>query len=116
MKKKILIIMGIILALIIILYFPIPIGEDIKVYTKITMPARKNGNVYLPEGDLAPENYIITKEGIVYITDSSFENRELKKILNIFEKINLQLNKSNEDYICRLLNIYKTKYMAVKVY
>ena len=118
MKKKILIIIGIILALIIILYLPIPIGEDMQIYTKVTTSARSldGGKSFLPGGNWAPDNYIVTKEGIVYRANSSFEKKEFIKYLNFFEKINLQLNKSNEDFICKLLNIQKIKDMTIIVH
>ena len=113
MKKKILIIFGIILAIVIVLYIPIPIGEDIKVY-KLT-EGFDDGKIYM-FGDFAPSYYIITKEGIIYEADNSFENRSIIKILNLFEKINIQINKPNEEFICKLLNIDKTTNTTVKIF
>ena len=87
--KKVLMIIGIILALIIILYLPIPIGEDIQIYTKITTSARSldGGKSFLPGGDWAPDNYIITKQGFVHKANSSFAKKEFIGYLNLFEKI-----------------------------
>ena len=116
--KKVLMIIGIILALIIILYLPIPIGEDIQIYAKITTSARSldGGKSFLPGGDWAPDNYIITKQGFVHKANSSFAKKEFIGYLNLFEKINLQFNKSNEDFVCKLLNIHKTSDMTIIIH
>ncbi|MGN1297228.1 MAG: hypothetical protein ACI4VH_02180 [Clostridia bacterium] len=118
MKKKILIIFGIILAVVIVLYIPIPIGEDIHVYSKLTTSARSldAGKTFIPEGNWTPDNYIITKEGIIYKSNSSFEKEKFIKYLNLLEKINIQFNKSNEEFICKLLNINKTTNTIVRIF
>ena len=95
MKKKILIIIGIILALITILYLPIPIGEDIKtdLYPINTSAKRDKYGAFDP-GVMAPSKVIITKYGFVVEDD---EDKKIIKLLNLINK--LELNFSNEKEI-----------------
>ena len=92
MKKKILIIFGILLAIIVILYLPIPIGEDIKVeiYPKNISAKRDKYGAFNP-GVMGPSRAIITKYGFVVEDD---EEKKVIKYLNLINK--LELNFSNE--------------------
>ena len=101
MKKKILIICGVILAVIIIMYIPIPVGKDISVaIDRYSKPAPKfDGGGYIPTGTMAPERYTITKNGFVYMGNS---DKKLVKILNLYQKI--KLANQGEAYAYKILD------------
>lgn len=89
MKKKILIIIGIILALIIILYLPIP-NIKVEIYPKNISAKRDKYGAFDP-GVMGPIRAIITKYGFVV------EDNEEKKVIKYLNLINkLELNFSNE--------------------
>lgn len=103
MVKRVLIIFVIILA---VLYLPIPIGKDICISIQPNRSTIIGSDGHPLPQNMAPSRYIITKEGFVFTANNdSFEKSEFIRYLNLIEKINVQINKSNEELIYnRILN------------